>query len=35
MKKAILTFEYLEGGEMVTGSLTLPQGDDISAHFQG
>ena len=35
MKKATLTYQYVEGGELVTGSFTLPQGDDISAHFQG
>ena len=33
--KAVLTYQYIENGELVTGSLSLPKSDDISAHFQG
>ena len=34
-KKEKMSFQYLLNGELVNGSITLPKGNDISAHFQG
>jgi len=33
--KNTMTFQYMENGELVTGTLNLSNNADISAHFQG
>lgn len=33
--KSAMTYQYLENGQLVTGTLTLNENANLSAHFQG
>lgn len=37
MKNAVMSFQYVQNGELVTGSLNLSNENDVdlSVHFQG